>query len=123
LTGNGCRRWRQILPVSPESLVLLRPRQVVERLQPVDVGLHKPAVLDRQDAQLAQLGEPVADRALARGELARQRVLARPAVVVLPRVADQHRVQHLAADRDVGTVQDHVRDLGEAALEPTLAEP
>jgi hypothetical protein len=84
-------------------------------VQFVDIGLALPAPGDAQQPVGLQRLEVLADIGLVQAHVLGKPLLARVAVVVLPRVAEQHGEGEFVARAEVLRLEQEVRDLGEAA--------
>jgi hypothetical protein len=84
-------------------------------VQFVDIGLALAAPGDAQQPVGLQRFEVLADVRLVQAHVLGKPFLARIAVVVLPRVAEQYGEGELVARAEVLRLEQEVRDLGEAA--------
>ena len=80
----------------------------------VEVRLPLSPSRDLDEAAALELLDESVDARDAHSDILREPILSGEAKVVVPRVAEQQRVDRLCADRDVGVAQDEIRDLGKS---------
>ena len=83
----------------------------------VKVGLSLSPALDCHHAGSFQFGDQLGHARTCHAHILRQPILPRKAGIIVPGVAQKHRIGDFCANRDFRVFQNEIRDLGKASLQ------